>query len=162
MPIKDFLEILFSWQVIFLVTFLIFVCKFQESIKIFLEHIGSIKFGQFEVNQRQPVAKKELEEKIAASDQGKEDKAEFYEFLYLSSYLVLNSKIALLWFHNGPSTKENFMLQFLLPVQIPDPIPEKESILSALLVNDLLEYNNGFMKITEKGTKFLKAIRLIQ
>lgn len=60
MSSKEILEIIFefirtflSWTVVFLVIALIFIFKFKESIKLFLENIASIKVGPFEASQRQ-------------------------------------------------------------------------------------------------------------
>ncbi len=204
--ILKFLEIIFSWPVVFLVIFLIFVCKFKESIKVFLENIASIKVGPFEASQRQGKAVEEkIEEKITENlqEQGislskgqlqeldnlfnslskeKESKeveianqnqaikylaerAELYEFAYLSLYLVHNSKLTLLWFYYQPSnssTKENFALQFVLPPQIINPIAEKEAIFNALLINSLIEQNGVLFKVSEKGVRFLKFVKFIQ
>ena len=59
--ILEYLKIIFSWPVAFFVFSLIFILKFKESIKLFLENIASIKVGPFEASQRQT---KEPEEKI--------------------------------------------------------------------------------------------------
>lgn len=206
MATKEILEVIFSWPVIFLVIFLIFVWKFKESIKLFLENIASIKVGPFEANQRQgKITEEKIEEKITENlqEQGitltkeqlqeldnlfnnlskeKEskdieianqdqaikylaEKAELYEFAYLSLYLVHNSKLSLRWFYYQPtnsSTKENFILQFVLPPQIINPLGEKEAIFNALLVNGLIEQNEALFKVSEKGIRFLKHIKFIQ
>ena len=83
---------------------------------------------------------------------------EFYEFSYLNLYLVDNSKQALWWFYQNPSTKENFINSFFLPPQIVNQIAEKEAIFNALLVNDLIKKQNEFYVISEKGKKFLKFL----
>lgn len=51
--ILEYLKIFFSWPVAFFVFSLIFVLKFKESIKLFLENIASIKVRPFEASQRQ-------------------------------------------------------------------------------------------------------------
>ncbi len=203
--ILEYLKIIFSWPVAFFVFSLIFVLKFKESIKLFLENIASIKVGPFEASQRQTKGPEErIEDQITENlqEQGitlnkvqlqqvedafsnltkeKEEKeqeienqsqvikyfierAELYEFAYLSLYLVQNSKLALLWFYNqisNSSTKDNFTLQFPLHPQIINPVAEKEAIFNALLINGLLEQASGFFKISEKGIRFLKHIKFI-
>lgn len=92
------------------------------------------------------------------------ERSELYEFSYLNLLLVQNSKNALLWFHSqfsNSSTKENFMAQYILPPQIVNPIPEREVIFNVLLVNGLLEQNGILFKISEKGVRFLKHVKLI-
>lgn len=212
MTTKEILEIIleytktfFSWPVAFFIIALIFIVKFKDSIKLFLENIASIKVGPFEASQRQTKGPEEkIEDQITENlqEQGitlskeqfqqiddafnnlskeKETKeqesankdqiikyfverSELYEFAYLSLYLVANSKLALLWFFNQPSsssTKENFIAQFILPPQIINPFAEKEAIFNALIVNGLLEQNGILFKVPEKGIKFLKHVKFI-
>lgn len=212
MIIKEILEIILeyfkailSWPPIFFIISLIFITKFKESIKVFLENIVSIKVGPFETSQRQT---KELKEKINdqitenLQEQGitlsreqikqidevfsnltkeKETKeleiankdqviqyfierSELYEFAYLSLYLVYNSKNALFWFYNqtsSSSTKDNFISQFILSSPIINPLPEKEVIFNALLVNGLLDQLGALFKVSDKGIRFLKYIKFI-
>ena len=92
------------------------------------------------------------------------EKAELYEFAYLSLYLVDNSKRALSWFYfqpNSSSTQGNFFAQFSIPAQIINIAAEKEAILNALLVNGLIEQNGVIFKVSDKGGKFLKSIKYI-
>lgn len=212
--IKEILEIILkylrtflSWPVVSLVVFLIFIWKFKESIKLFLENLASIKVGPFEASQRRgrgKITEEKIEKEITENlqEQGitlndeqlkqlddlfsnlskeKESKevevanqseiikylaerAELYEFAYLSLYLVHDSKRALLWFNSQPSsssTKENFTAQFVLLSQIINPFAEKEAIFNALLVNSLVEQNGALFKISEKGVRFLRYIKFI-
>ena len=203
--ILEYIKTFLSWPVVFLITALIFIFKFKESIKLFLENIASIKVGPFEASQRQSkVPEKKIEDQItenlqeqgitlskeqiqqideAFSNLAKEketkeqenaskdqtikyfaERAEIYEFAYLSLYLVYNSKLALSWFNNqisNSSTKENFTAQFPVHPQIINPLAEKEAIFNALLVNGLLEQNGILFKVSEKGTRFLRYNKLI-
>jgi len=111
--------------------------------------------------------KETKEQEIANKDQAIKyfaERAELYEFAYLSLYLVFNSKLALLWFYNqisNSSTKENFTSQFILNSQVINPFAEKEAIFNALLVNGLLEQNGILFKTSEKGIRFLKHNKFI-
>lgn len=204
--IKEFLEIILTWPVAFGLVSLIFIFKFSEEIRKFLNDIIYIKAGGIEarresqVNQSQDLKEKieenlenegititqdqlnELEANIAYLSKEKEEKdkevfdkenlikyyqerAEVYEFSYLSNFLVNNSKQALLWFYNQPnyrSTKENFLIGFLLPVFISHPDREKEVIFNALLNNQLIVLEEGLYAITYKGEAFLKYLGLIK
>lgn len=51
--ILEYIKVFLSWPVIFLIVALLFIFKFKESIKLFLENIASIKVGPFEASQRQ-------------------------------------------------------------------------------------------------------------
>lgn len=62
--ILNYLQTLLSWPVAFLVVAIIFICKFRESIKIFLENIASIKVGPFEASQHQRKTTEKIDEKI--------------------------------------------------------------------------------------------------
>lgn len=92
------------------------------------------------------------------------ERSEIYEFAYLSLSLVYNTKLALRWFYlqvSNSSTKENFMAQFNLPGQIVNPWAEKEAIFNALLTNGLLEQIGSLFKVSEKGIRFLRYVKLI-
>ncbi len=51
--IRSYLQTIFSWPVIILTISLVFLFRFTESIKIFLENIKSFKAGPVEVSQHQ-------------------------------------------------------------------------------------------------------------
>ncbi|MCX6738085.1 MAG: hypothetical protein NTY11_01535 [Candidatus Parcubacteria bacterium] len=57
--ILKFLEIILSFPTVFLIISLVFIRKFRESIKLFLENIASVKVGPFEASQRQVNVPKE-------------------------------------------------------------------------------------------------------
>lgn len=201
--IRSYLAIFLSWPVVILVVSLIFILKFTESIKIFLENIKSFKAGPVEVSQHQRTSSPQdieknvvenLQEKgitftqeqlnnieqhinnlsnqvqtATTESQNKDqlikflaERAELFEFAYLNYYLVFNTKQALLWFNNMPlktSTKENFIQNCFLQIQVPNILAEKEAIFSALLVNNLIQITDQQVyKITEKGERFLKSI----
>lgn len=198
--ILEYIKVFISWPVVFLIVALIFIFKFKESIKLFLENMASIKVGPFEASQIQTkIPEEKIEDQLTENLQEKgiilsqeqvqkldevfnnlskeketkeqeiadkeqaikyfAERAELYEFAYLSLYLVFNSKLALLWFYNqtsNTSTKENFNSQFILNNPVINPFAEKEAIFNALLVNGLLEQNGSLFKTSEKGTRFLK------
>lgn len=202
--IQTYLAVILTWPVAFFVIALIFMFRFGQSIKTFLENIGTIKFGPFEANQRQNIPEdpkidnqieKGLEQKgvvlsdeevnqvkqsfeiLTKENEAKDNKikdsdnltnylaqrAELYEFLYLSLFLVENSKKVLRWFNTQNSrsaTKGYFIYQFLLPPQINDHVSEKEAILNALLVNGLISQSGDLYCVTEKANRFLNFIGL--
>lgn len=193
--IRDYLCIIISWPLAFVVVLVIFIMRFPGSIKIMLENIGSFKLGPFEVAQCQGASKVDMDErrKEEIEKEGKSisreqisnitkksdpssiekdktgdlivniakyyiDRAEYFEFAYLSRYLVPNTKLALLWFNRTPSMRETFMSQYtLLPGTI-NCFDEKEAIFNALLSNGLIEINESQYRISEKGAKFLRFI----
>ncbi len=86
------------------------------------------------------------------------ERAETFEFLYLNTFLVMNSKIALKhWFKDG-STKDYFMSSYPLPEAIVDKNQELSAIFNVLLVNNLIEQVGEIFRINEKGKKFLEKI----
>jgi len=177
--ILEYLSILLSWPLLVFILGIVFLFKFSNSIKTFLENLRSLKAGPFEFSQQQKPPEeieKKIEDKLEESGitLEKEDKefqisqqqevirywverAKLYEFLYLNLYLVPNSKTALLWFIN-PSTKDNFIYSFILPPQIVNQKEEKEAIFNALLSNGLIEQDGILFKISEKGKRFLKFL----
>lgn len=203
----EFLKTILTWPVAFGLICLIFIFKFTEEIRNFLNDVISIKAGGFEAHRQSQTDMYDgdikerietnlesqgifltqeqfnnLEENItnlSKEKQAKEsevlekdelikyyqERAEVYEFAYLSNFLVENSKKALLWFYgqsNFRSTKENFLISFLLPVSITNPEKEKEVIFNALLNNQLIILEDGLYAITYKGEAFLKYLGLIK
>jgi len=87
-------------------------------------------------------------------------RSELYEFLYLSLFLVQNSKFVLLWFYSQVgATKELFALNFQSSIVSP---LEREAIFNALLNNGLIELSGLSYKISEKGIRFLRFVGLIK
>lgn len=193
--IKGYFELLFSWPVAISIIGLIFIFKFSQSVKIFLENLNFLKVGPVEAGQRQqPTTSKDIEEKVTENleqqgitlttqqlqqiDQAFQEKetlltnkdktikyllerAELFEFSYLTLSLVYNTKVALMWFYLQllhSSTKENFINSYILPFNITDPLAEKEAIFNALLTGQLLEQNGSLFNVTEKGKRFLKYL----
>ncbi len=86
------------------------------------------------------------------------ERAEAFEFLYLNTILVMNSKIALKhWFKDG-STKDYFMSSYPLPDSIVDKNQELSAIFNTILVNGLIEQAGEIFRVSEKGKKFLQKI----
>ncbi len=205
--IQSYLSIFLSWPVIILIVSLVFIFKFSESLKIFLENIKSFKAGPVEVSQHQRTSspqdiEKEVVENLqekgitftkeqlnnieqhinnlsnqiqttTTESQNKDqlikflaERAELFEFAYLNYYLVFNTKQALLWFNIMPlktSTKENFIQNCFLQIQVPNVLAEKEAIFSALLVNNLIQVTDQQVYIrAEKGERFLRSIGFIK
>ena len=174
--ILEYLKIFISWPAAFFIFSLIFIKKFNVSIKLFLENIASIKVGPFEASQKQGTSPEEITEQTIENSQEQEngtsdnniqeleEKVELYEFAYLSYFLVPNTKLALLWFYNqasNSSTQLNYNNQYVLTGQIPNIASEKENIFNALLTHGLIEQNGILFKVSDKGIKFLKYIKVI-
>ena len=160
--IKDYLSTLLSMPIIILIIVFAFFYKFSPSIKIFLENSRISQAGPIGISQHQtPTAP--TEETVATEGGNGEatERVENFEFAYLNLALVLNTKFALMWFFiqsNHSSTKENFLNSYILSPEITNPTIEKESIFNALLVNQLIEHENGLYRITEKGKRFLRFL----
>lgn len=190
--IRKYIETLTSLPIVILSLGLIFIFKFSNSIKTFLENSNLKQAGPFGFGQQQQApSSKDIEDKVAENleergvtltaqqlqqidkaFQEKEtqlankdnvikyliERAELFEFAYLNSYLVFNSKTALLWIFLRPTTRENFLANFSLPPQIFNPLAEKEAILNTLLINHLIESRDGLLLITDKGKRFLRYL----
>ncbi len=66
--IKEYLGLLFSWPVAVLIISLIFLFKFSQSVKTFLENLNFLKAGPIEMGQRQQLpTSKDIEEQAAQS-----------------------------------------------------------------------------------------------
>lgn len=176
--ILNYIIAIVSWPAVFLIVSLIFIFKFKESINSFLKNIASIKIGSLKVEGQAQNFKVDIKDQIKELEKGEEiqikdqserikyltKRSEIYEFAYISLFLVYNTKLALQWFYFqalNSSTKGNFVAQFSLPNQIANPLAEKEAIFNALLTNELLEQTGDLFKVSKKGIKFLRHIKLI-
>lgn len=91
------------------------------------------------------------------------ERSEFFEFKYINSYLVLNTKSALLSLYNsGSCERDYFKLNIFVPTTIIDKFSERLAIFNALLTNGLIEENGSVIKVSEKGIRYLKFIDLIK
>lgn len=175
--IKDYLVAILSLPVAIIVIGLVFLTRFREEVKIFLKNSKPKQIGPIETESNQTQAFVTMEKKTSIppeplkteADKTSEGKveAESFEFYFLDNQtLVFNTKVALLWFFlkpNHSSTKNTFTETFILPPNILNPIVEKEAIFGALLVNELiLQSENESYKVTEKGERFLKFLKLIK
>lgn len=86
------------------------------------------------------------------------ERAEFFEFKYLNSILVLNTKAVLrdLYNKNEPMTRELFIRSIIVPATVIDKLSEQLAIHNALLVNGLIEEKDSILIVTEKGVRYLK------
>jgi hypothetical protein len=70
--IRDFLALVLSWPVVVFVITLIFIFKFKDSIKIFLENLNFLKAGPVEIGQRQQIpTSTDIENRVTANLQQK-------------------------------------------------------------------------------------------
>lgn len=89
------------------------------------------------------------------------NRSEFFEFKYLDSALVLNTKMVLKeLYNNGPMTSSLFITNIFVPPTTIDKNSERLAIHSALFVNGLI-IDDGTIKVSEKGSRYLKFINLI-
>jgi len=167
--ILNYLKVIISWPLVGI----IFLCKFYDSIRKFLEGTRLRKFGPAEFEEKQekvesPTEKESLK-RDKETDIEKKDRLiqlltqrnEFYEFSYLNLFFVLNTKSVLLWFYKrAQATKDLYNLEF--QQQIPDP-KQREIIFNVLIYYKVIETTDGgeVFKISEKGIKFLKFIKSI-
>lgn len=93
------------------------------------------------------------------------DSIEQSEFQNLQTFLVWNSQTALKWFsdHSTPVNENFFLATYSLPYPPPEPtsvnvLSEKHAVLAALKNSGLLETTDDKLKISAKGTRFLKFI----
>jgi|GEM_PF-5070923 len=101
-------------------------------------------------------------------------RAEAYEFIYLKNFLVLNTKLALLWFYRQRKVTMNLYLEKyslnLPPILLDQYLPqgkadrerkEKMTMYDVLLRNGLLSLEGDFIEVTPKGKNFLHFIKFI-
>ena len=172
---KDYLAVILTWPVSVLVLCLVFMHKFSESIREFLNKMTRFKAPGFEVSQQQtetplaPLEEKEqktvedLENKVSdgslylTQEQVREIVSHFekMEFKYLNLYLVQNTKDALGVLANTPVLKNAFMQNYPVPSHIADPWGERMAMLNALIDAELITEQNGMIEATAKGKRFL-------
>lgn len=175
--IKDYLAVILTWPTAILTLGLIFIYKFNNSIKIFLEKINYLKAPGVELSQQQSISPSppsqdqqndqqivenlsadKTNEGITLTPEQLNDLAaafEKIEFKYLALHLVQNTVFALLSISTSPITKDYFLQAFQLPSQIINPNLERQAIINELLSNELV-VENSLLKITEKGNRFLR------
>lgn len=88
----------------------------------------------------------------------------YYMFSYFSLYLVISSKLALLWLQNNSNiTKDLFKLNMVIPSTVLDKEVEKEAIFNALVSNYLISKDNrDLYYVTNIGLDFLKFIGYVK
>lgn len=90
------------------------------------------------------------------------NRSEFFEFKYLSKFLVLNSQLVLRdLVKNAPITKDLLIKKIFVPKTVLTPIAERIAIYNALLVNGLINEKNSIIKVSKKGHRFLKFTGLV-
>ncbi|PIR92433.1 hypothetical protein COU01_01700 [Candidatus Falkowbacteria bacterium CG10_big_fil_rev_8_21_14_0_10_44_15] len=91
------------------------------------------------------------------------ERSEFFEFKYINSYLVPNTRWALLSLYNsGSYDRDYYKLNIFVPTTIIDKFSERLAIFNALLTNGLIEENGSVIKVSEKGIRYLKFTGLIK
>lgn len=91
------------------------------------------------------------------------NRSEIFEFKYLNSILVLNSKVVLRDLYNiGQMSRDIFVRNIFVPSNVADKYSEQLAIHNVLLVNGLIEENGSLIKVSEKGIRYLKFIGLIE
>lgn len=180
--IKEYLALLLTWPVAVLVLGLLFILKFSNSIRLFLEKIDRMKALGVELSQQQTaidVGSKQDEEQKDKVVENLESQAsdgsatltkdeidqlvemfETMDFKYLNLHLVQNTKNALKLM-TGTEVKEATFLQiYQVSPQVGDAVRERQAILNELIVAGLAINNSGTLKVTDKGLRFLKFIGL--
>lgn len=133
----------------------------QEEIKKLFEKIGVKNTN--ELDKLFDESKKQISER-ETSIRNLFNLWKLYMFSYLNLFLVLNSKIALLWFYNNPnSTKEMFKMQLYIPTQVLNIEIEREAIFTALISNYLIQKDQrDLYSVTNIGRDFLIFINFIK
>lgn len=87
-----------------------------------------------------------------------------YMFSFFNLFLVVRSKLALVWLYNNPnSTREMFCLNIIIPTDLVNKELEREAVFNALIAHSLIEKdNNDLYKVSNIGIDFLKFIGLIK
>lgn len=165
--VLEILKMLLNWPVTGAVLVLYFLRVFKKPVEELLQGLYLSKLGPAAFSPRQseqpPQVGDEASHKAGAAMVTEEQN---YEFLYLSSFLVENSKNALLWLSkvvNG-ATREHFMNYITVPANLilaADQLREKQAIFSVLMANNLIEEKDGLVKVTSKAKSFLKFLKFI-
>ncbi|MCG8430929.1 MAG: hypothetical protein MJA29_07140 [Candidatus Omnitrophica bacterium] len=178
--ILDYLKVLLTWPVVFLIVALIFIFKFKEDLKALILRIAKIKLpGGTELTTPQSKRLKEEElktlpktdtESLAqmlpdglTSDQRdavekllSSHKATSYlwEYRYLNYYLVFNTQIVLDWFIglNQPIAYSFYDSTWLPTISSAN---EREAIITALQAHHLIQQDtSGLITVTPKGKEY--------
>jgi len=168
--IKDYFQIILSLPTVLLIISLVFLNKYSESIKIFLEnsHLTSVGPSGLSIEQSSKIPQPTLVEDLTlsknssppSSEDEANSRADRYELAYLNIALVPNTKETLKRLaYMGSSTKINLLNFIDLPAQITNQLAEKEAIFSALLSNQLIETEGqDLIKVSQKGKKLLRYL----
>lgn len=171
--IKDYFQIILSLPTVLLIIGLVFLNKYSESIKKFLEnsHLTSVGPSGLSIEQSSKIPQPTLVEDLTLSRSPSESpspspedeansRADRYELAYLNIALVPNTKETLKRLaYMGSSTKINLLNFIDLPAQITNQLAEKEAIFSALLSNQLIETEGqDLIKVSQKGKKLLRYL----
>ena len=87
-----------------------------------------------------------------------------YMFLFFQLYLVLRTKLILIWIYNNPnSTKELILLNMIIPDVIENKELEREAMFNALIRHSLIEKDESdLFRVTNIGRDFLQSSGLIK
>ena len=150
--ITKYLEIILNWPFLGFTLVLILLYFFKDPVYEILKKasLGS-KMGFLEIESQL-----DTEALVAATPPAGDVN---YEFMYLNTFIVHNSKLALTWLYtNGPATEEEFKANIQVhPETSTDPESEKNAIVHFLRSNHLTEVvNSSTHKITDKGKNYLR------
>ncbi len=174
--LKDYIALVVTWPVAVLVIGIMFISRFENSIRIFLEKIDRFKAPGVELSQQQSttVGGGKVEEKAVENLETKANDGsvtltkeqidqlvsmyEEMDFKFLNLHLVQNTKIALQTITQIEARKTIFLQAYQVPSHVANPIVERQAILSTLTEAGLIDENNDILKVTEKGLRFLNFI----
>jgi hypothetical protein len=184
--LRDYLQLLFSIPGAVIIIAITLMFKFPVAIQQLLR-TANIQFGGLSVTRQetqQEIAAESHDQRLSIEDGPTSDadkikasasgvgvdeierykeQAQNSDFRFLSLYLVPHTRAALLSLHTtGPSTRENLTSNLMkIPSTVTNVDGEKEAMFSALLSNGLIEEENAMYRVSAKGLRFLKFLKLI-
>lgn len=154
------LNILFSWSVLGVLAFLIFITKFSVAINVFLKNSRlKTPYTEQEPQEEGNIKSEKRDQKEISN----EIKSETEEFRYLALFFVDTTKRALKWFYDLKDksiiTYDSF--NFVWQSIILDS-GQRSTVFNVLQQNGMITgITGGAFSITEKGERFLKFINFI-
>jgi hypothetical protein len=176
--VKDYLAVIVVWPTAVLALGLIFMYKFNDSIREFLGKMDRLKAPGIEISQQQAttpsIPNDEKEQKTVENLESKVDGGvvtltnqqvdelvkivETMDFKFLNLHLVQNTKSALRIMAQIEVKKSTFLQVYQVPPQITDQVAERQAILTALFEAQLIYEEDDVLKPTDKGLRFLAFI----
>lgn len=135
--------------------------KGNETVSLSKQDAQEIAAGIENLTQDNQSKQKQIEELHSIVAQ-LANRSEFFEFKYLNTVLVFNTKIVLRDLYKiGPITSNLFIANIFVPITTVDKNSERLAIHSALFINGLIIDEGTVIKVSDKGGRYLKFLGLI-